>query len=102
MKRVVDVADVVVERDRRTVEEREREDARRHTRHMSARATVPAAASESIQASVRVLEDQQRAWERGFEAGVRAATTRFARGTRDQVVAPDEEPTAPYPAVELE
>jgi hypothetical protein len=51
--------------------------------------------------------DLQKARERGFMDGVAAANAglaanaRFARGTRD-LPAPDEEPTAPYPIVDLE
>lgn len=100
MKRVVDVADIVVERDRRSAESRARSDQLRDARPPSTRATAPSA--DSIQESVAVLEDQQRAWERGFEAGIRAATTQFARGTRDDVPAPDDEPTAPYPVIDPE
>jgi hypothetical protein len=44
--------------------------------------------------SLRRVLDQKRAWQQGFEAGL------LARGTRD-MVAPDEEPTAPYPLVDL-
>ncbi len=44
-------------------------------------------------------DDVSREWVEGFMAGVTAAN--LARGTRD-LVAPDEEPTAPYPVVDPE
>lgn len=84
----------VVEVDRRTAEVRASDE-----RLRDQPAITRAPALDSIADAVSALEERQRIWERGFEAGIRAGS-QLARGTRDDLAAPDEEPTAPYPILD--
>lgn len=91
MKKVVDVE--VVEVDRRSPEVQARSARRRDA--------MPSVFATSIQDSLEVMEQHARVYERGFEAGIRAANSAMrVRGTREDLVPPDEESTAPYPVVD--
>lgn len=77
-----------VEVDRRPIEVRVRDALLRD---------VGPAVSRTPTLDLSILQGRSREWGEGFLAGI--AVANLARGTRD-MVAPDEEPTAPYPVVD--
>lgn len=81
----------VLEVDHRSRLARERDDTLRSLRQ-------PPGNTEAIERAVATLDENTRAWQRGFFAGI--AVANLARGTRDfEPIDPDEEPTAPYPII---
>lgn len=74
----------VVERDRRSLSVRNESLRVRDERNMLDRQLK------------RALDQRQRDWEAGFAA----ALDMVARGTRETVATPEDEPTAPYPIID--